>query len=68
MSIGALDSGALYADSRTPSTRMCNNAGTGGTESAGKVHEMSEKTWDFTMWVFCGEQTASRFAQLLKGA
>lgn len=29
---------------------MCNNAGTGGTESAGKVHEMSEDTWDFTMY------------------
>ena len=29
---------------------MCNNAGTGGPEFAGKVHEMSEKTWDFTMY------------------
>lgn len=29
--------------------RMVNNAGTGGTESAGKIHEMSEETWDFTM-------------------
>ncbi|KAL8792662.1 MAG: hypothetical protein Q9195_004722 [Heterodermia aff. obscurata] len=30
---------------------MINNAGTGGTESAGKVHEMSEDTWDFVMKV-----------------
>ena len=30
---------------------MINNAGTGGTESAGKVHEMSEDTWDFVMQV-----------------
>ncbi|KAI4167970.1 MAG: hypothetical protein LQ343_006764 [Gyalolechia ehrenbergii] len=30
---------------------MINNAGTGGTESAGKVHEMSEDTWDFAMKV-----------------
>lgn len=28
---------------------MVNNAGTGGTESAGMVHEMSEETWDFVM-------------------
>ncbi|KAI9658766.1 MAG: hypothetical protein M1821_002326 [Bathelium mastoideum] len=28
---------------------MINNAGTGGTESAGKIHEMSEDVWDFTM-------------------
>jgi len=30
---------------------MVNNAGTGGTESAGVVHDMSEETWDFVM---CG--------------
>lgn len=29
--------------------RMINNAGTGGIETAGKVHEMSEDTWDFVM-------------------
>ena len=29
--------------------RMVNNAGTGGTETAGKVHEMTEETYDFTM-------------------
>ncbi|MCJ1282469.1 hypothetical protein MMC26_001792 [Xylographa opegraphella] len=28
---------------------MVNNAGTGGTESAGKVHEMKDETWDFVM-------------------
>ncbi|KAL2039857.1 hypothetical protein N7G274_007258 [Stereocaulon virgatum] len=28
---------------------MINNAGTGGTESAGKIHEMAEETWDFVM-------------------
>ncbi|MCJ1476863.1 hypothetical protein MMC13_005532 [Lambiella insularis] len=28
---------------------MVNNAGTGGTESAGKVHEMTDETWDFVM-------------------
>ncbi|KAL6714045.1 hypothetical protein ACLMJK_008539 [Lecanora helva] len=28
---------------------MINNAGTGGTETAGKIHEMKEETWDFTM-------------------
>ncbi|KAL8709774.1 MAG: hypothetical protein Q9220_005560 [cf. Caloplaca sp. 1 TL-2023] len=28
---------------------MINNAGTGGTETAGKIHEMTEKSWDFTM-------------------
>ncbi|KAI9698832.1 MAG: hypothetical protein M1820_007339 [Bogoriella megaspora] len=28
---------------------MVNNAGTGGTESAGKIHEMPEDVWDFTM-------------------
>ncbi len=31
--------------------RMVNNAGTGGTESAGKIHEMDEGTWDFVMQV-----------------
>ena len=30
---------------------MVNNAGTGGTESAGKVHEMKDETWDFVMQV-----------------
>ncbi|KAI4087483.1 MAG: hypothetical protein LQ339_008891 [Xanthoria mediterranea] len=30
---------------------IVNNAGTGGTESAGKVHEMTEDTWDFVMRV-----------------
>ncbi|KAL8747192.1 MAG: hypothetical protein Q9190_000899 [Brigantiaea leucoxantha] len=30
---------------------MINNAGTGGTESAGKVHEMTEEMWDFVMSV-----------------
>jgi len=29
--------------------RMVNNAGTGGTEAAGKIHEMDEGTWDFVM-------------------
>ncbi len=29
---------------------MINNAGTGGTESAGKIHEMTEDIWDFTMY------------------
>ena len=29
--------------------RMINNAGTGGTESAGKVHEMTENIWDSVM-------------------
>lgn len=29
---------------------MVNNAGTGGTESAGAVHDMSEETWDFVMY------------------
>ncbi|KAL8769883.1 MAG: hypothetical protein Q9209_004321 [Squamulea sp. 1 TL-2023] len=28
---------------------IVNNAGTGGTETAGKIHEMTEQTWDFTM-------------------
>ncbi|KAL8749952.1 MAG: hypothetical protein Q9184_006606, partial [Pyrenodesmia sp. 2 TL-2023] len=30
---------------------MINNAGTGGTETAGKIHQMSEDTWDFVMRV-----------------
>lgn len=30
---------------------MVNNADTGGTESAGTVHDMSEETWDFVMYV-----------------
>ena len=30
---------------------MANNAGTGGTEAAGRVHEMKEETWDFVIWV-----------------
>lgn len=30
---------------------MINNAGTGGTETVGKVHEMSEDNWDFIMRV-----------------
>ena len=30
-------------------TKCGNNAGTGGTESAGKIHEMDERTWDFVM-------------------
>lgn len=30
---------------------MVNNAGTGGTEGAGKVHEMKDETWDFVMYV-----------------
>ena len=29
--------------------RMINNAGTGGTETAGKIHEMDERTWDDVM-------------------
>lgn len=28
---------------------MINNAGTGGTEIAGKIHEMDEEMWDATM-------------------
>ena len=30
-------------------TRMVNNAGVGGTEHHGMVHEMSEDVWDSTM-------------------
>ncbi|KAL8688474.1 MAG: hypothetical protein Q9218_005625 [Villophora microphyllina] len=30
---------------------MVNNAGIGGTEHHGMVHEMSEEIWDNTMWV-----------------
>ncbi|KAL8791247.1 MAG: hypothetical protein Q9213_000204 [Squamulea squamosa] len=30
---------------------LVNNAGTGGTETAGKIHEMTEQTWDFTMTI-----------------
>ena len=29
---------------------MINNAGTGGLDTAGKIHEMTEKTWDNTMY------------------
>ena len=29
---------------------MINNAGVGGLDTAGKIHEMTEKTWDFTMY------------------
>ncbi|KAI9792880.1 MAG: putative secondary metabolism biosynthetic enzyme [Piccolia ochrophora] len=48
---------------------MINNAGTGGTESAGKVHEMSDESWDFVMnintrSVFLGCRAAC--AQFLK--
>ncbi|KAI4158341.1 MAG: hypothetical protein LQ342_007543 [Letrouitia transgressa] len=28
---------------------IINNAGTGGTENAGKIHEMGEDTWDLVM-------------------
>ncbi|KAL8727251.1 MAG: hypothetical protein Q9166_006170 [cf. Caloplaca sp. 2 TL-2023] len=38
---------------------MMNNAGTGGTESAGKVHEMSDETWDFVMWVLAASYTTN---------
>ena len=38
-------------DSKLRINRMINNAGTGGIETAGKIHEMTEETWDFTMFV-----------------
>ena len=40
---------------------MANNAGVGGRETAGAVHEMKEETWDFTMWVI------SCFFSLVRG-
>ena len=29
---------------------MVNNAGVGGLDKAGKIHEMTEGTWDFTLY------------------
>ncbi|KAL8668837.1 MAG: hypothetical protein Q9168_006551, partial [Polycauliona sp. 1 TL-2023] len=44
---------------------IVNNAGTGGTETAGKIHEMTDENWDFVMRVnsrsvFLGSKHAIR--------
>ena len=38
-------------DSGIRINRMINNAGTGGIETSGRIHEMKEETWDFVMSV-----------------
>lgn len=43
---------------------MINNAGTGGTESAGKIHDMAEETWDFTMYAIPIVSSVSRLILL----
>jgi len=45
---------------------MVNNAGTGGTESAGAVHDMSEDTWDFVMYVALHVSSTLGFSPLLQ--
>ena len=50
---GRLDASVLiclvYFKRLLTGSSIANNAGTGGTEAAGKVHEMKEETWDFVM-------------------
>ena len=41
--------GTMKLNSLLRQSSIVNNAGTGGTEGAGKVHEMTEETWDFVM-------------------
>lgn len=48
LSLFALGKQFLEIES-TKCGKMINNAGTDGTECAGEIHEMDERTWDYVM-------------------